>query len=99
MSFHNGIVIGVDDTDHVAFYCPDCDVAMKVFRVFTQRINVSDKGDKDKCTWVYLRCRNCKGEGQRKFYWTIEDGMYCDDKTSTTPSAALDIMSLGPFPP
>ena len=77
------IQIGVDNTDHIAFFCRTCGEAMKVTMVKTVRMLVnSNTGKMDKCTWIQCTCRVHGGQGHRKFYWTTEDGFYCDDKTS-----------------
>ncbi len=83
----DAIQIGVDTTDHMAFYCPDCNKTMRVTGVKTERVIVDvrnpTKPKYDKCTWVYLECSKCGGAAQRKFYWTVEDGRHCTDRTDT----------------
>jgi len=77
------IQLGVDGTDHVAFFCPDCNRVMKVIEVISRNIAVTTDGKtKDNCTWIYLVCDNCKRLGQRKFYWSEETGEYCWQKTN-----------------
>lgn len=77
------IPIGVDDTDHIAFFCPYCDKALTITRVLTQNVIVRTPPDKyDKCTWIYTRCKPCRIDtGFRKFYWTVEDGQFCTNRT------------------
>ena len=79
------IPIGVDQTDHVAFFCPDCDGAMLVTKVLTEDVVVdSVLGTYDKCTWIQLHCPACKTDkGHRKFYWKTEDGVYCTERTDS----------------
>lgn len=85
----NGIQIGVDSTDHVAFFCPTCNSAMRVEGVDTKNVIVNSKTKaKDKCTFIWLRCKKCKDmTGARKFYWTIETGEYCEDRTDALDSS------------
>lgn len=73
------IHIGIDDTDHMAFFCR-CNKAMRVERVKTDKVTVDFKRKKtDNCTWVYLRCE-CGNIGWRKFYW-LDDGQFCVFRT------------------
>jgi hypothetical protein len=66
----NNIPIGVDETDHAAFFCPACDVHMIVTDVKTQNVVVNTgTGEHDNCTWIRLQCPKCSHCGQRKFYW------------------------------
>jgi hypothetical protein len=79
-----GIQVGVDGTDHMAFFCPKCRSPMAVRKVQTRRKMVvnTKTGETDNCTYVYLQCKSCKTVGgQRKFYWN-DDGSYCKDRTS-----------------
>ena len=81
------IQLGVDDTDHVAFFCPQCKSVMKVTKVQTQRVLVNtNTGKHDKCTWIHCSCPTHGNVGWRKFYWTVEDGQYCDDRTDAQSS-------------
>jgi len=75
------IKIGVDFTDHIAFICPDCGSVLKVEKVFTIKVNVTEDGLRDRCTYIKLSCNNCGGFGQRKFYWKTEDGKFCNKLT------------------
>jgi hypothetical protein len=78
----SGVPIGVDETDHIAFFCPQCDRVLTVTSVVTKRVLVNaNTGNKDKCTWVRLHCSSCRVGDQRKFYWTTERGEYCDERT------------------
>jgi uncharacterized protein with PIN domain len=57
------IEVGVDDTDHMVFFCPKCsNELMKVKSVYTKK-------EPDKCTIISLICPVCKTTGMRKFYW------------------------------
>jgi len=71
------IQIGIDDTDHITFFCPKCSKAMKVLEVFSKKIVIDLEKNKDNCTWILLVCKECKRIGQRKFYWESEDGRFC----------------------
>lgn len=73
----SGIVIGVDDTDHIAFFCPYCKSTLKIIRVTTKNVIIDFEHNKDNCTWINLKCPNCKRVGHRKFYWKVEDGRFC----------------------
>lgn len=65
MTKHGGAVIGVDDTDHVAFFCEVCGSEMEVSDVETVR-KVGGTGSS--CTLIQLACK--KGHtAVRKFYW------------------------------
>jgi hypothetical protein len=76
------VQIGVDCTDHVAFFCPNCDSLMNVVGVRTKSVLVNAlTSANDKCTWVYLRCRKCRTSAQRKFYWTVTDLTGIDHRT------------------
>ena len=85
------IIIGIDDTDHIAFFCPACQhqervvAPMKAVKVQTQTVvvdaRIPHKPKHDKCTWIHLKCGTCGLTGFRKFYWTCEDGEYCTDRT------------------
>lgn len=74
MSKHTGIPIGVDDTDHIAFFCPNCGKAMTVSSVG------ASGPPHNQCTHIFLRCA-CGTRGQRKFYHTTDDGKYCTHRT------------------
>jgi hypothetical protein len=72
------IRIGVDSTDHIAFFCPRCLIAMKVEKVSTEKVLVNAKTKKyDKCTWIHCECIHHGKMGWRKFYWTVETGDQC----------------------
>ena len=76
------IQLGVDDTDHVAFFCPQCEAVMKVTKVQTEKVLVNTaSGKHDKCTWIHCACPTHGNVGWRKFYWTVEDGEYCKHRT------------------
>ena len=75
------IQIGIDDTDHICFFCPKCKNPLEVIEVLSKRIVIDFEENKDNCTWIYLVCHNCKLLGKRKFYWKIEDGRFCWQKT------------------
>ncbi len=78
----SNVVIGVDSTDHIAFFCPRCKKTMNVAQCFTKKIVVTMDGNKkDYCTWISLICDDCKVHSQRKFYWMVEDGRYCSQLT------------------
>jgi predicted RNA-binding Zn-ribbon protein involved in translation (DUF1610 family) len=58
----HGIQIGVDDTDHIAFFCPKCGSAMAVRKVQTRRkmlVNTRT-GKTDNCTYVYCNAIRVK---------------------------------------
>ena len=77
------IQLGVDNTDHLAFFCPHCKAVMKVTKVQTERAIVNTRAGKhDKCTWIHCACPKHGNVGWRKFYWTVEDGQYCDARTT-----------------
>lgn len=59
-----GILVAVDDTDHLDFYCPECDGGMDVTDVGTKLIVPYGT-----CTWIHLKCKKCKYEWWRKFWW------------------------------
>ena len=78
-----GIPLGVDDTDHIVFNCPECNSPLEVTKVTTIKVGISmDCKEEDKCTWIRLACLKCKIIGQRKFYWTSEDGRFCRHTTN-----------------
>jgi len=58
--FHN-IQVGIDGTDHIVFFCPECKGVLQITKVKTYR-NIY-------CTHIILYCKKCKKMGQRKFYW------------------------------
>lgn len=62
---------GVDDTDHLAFFCDGCRSMLNVERVETRRVQVAP-GKTDSCTWVYLVCPKHGKMGWRKFYWKAD---------------------------
>ena len=61
---HGGIAVGVDDTDHMVFFCPECDKPLRVLNLF-KTISLSG----EHCTNIQLACA-CGFKGQRKFYWS-----------------------------
>jgi len=71
----SNIQVGIDDTDHIVFYCPKCKETMTI-----QSVN-TEKDPSDNCTMVYLECKKCNIEGKRKFYWKTDDGKFCHQKT------------------
>ena len=79
MSKHTGIILGVDDTDHVAFICPDCGKTMKVTSVQTFGV-LRGVPTKNACTHVYVKCV-CGHDHWRKFYWIAETGEHCTHRT------------------
>ena len=67
---HN-IQIGIDSTDHIAFFCPECKNVMDIDNVVTSEVEIdSATKETDNCTWIYLHCSQCNAEGKRKMYWT-----------------------------
>jgi len=57
------IEVGVDDTNHMIFFCPKCsNELMRVKSIYTAK-------EPDKCTTIRLICPVCKTTGMRKFYW------------------------------
>lgn len=76
----SNIQLGVDDTDHICFFCPKCKQPLEIIAVETMN-NFYDGKTRENCTWIYMVCHNCKILGQRKFYWKSEDGRYCWQKT------------------
>ncbi len=76
------IQIGIDDTDHIAFFCGQCKSVMKVTKTETHKVCVNTTtGKHDKCTWIHCQCPTHGNVGWRKFYWTVENGGYCRHKT------------------
>lgn len=71
------IPCGVDDSDHLVFFCPVCDVTMEVQRATTSEMPSLKQR---KVTRFMLRCPNCRGTGCRKIYWK-EAGGYCTHRT------------------
>lgn len=61
--------IGIDSTDHFAFLCLRCKKPMEV-------VNVTTTGEKNKCTFIILSCKNCDLNSQRKIYWKGEYGKF-----------------------
>jgi hypothetical protein len=88
------IQAGVDDTDHIAFFCGECGSVLKVEKVHTDKVvvRVSPRTE-DKCTWVHCVCPKHGRIGWRKFYWTCDDGGHeydrhrTDGKTAAFPTA------------
>ena len=79
----DNVQIGIDDTDHISFFCNECNKVMKVFDCYNRNYfkKIESKSEKDKVTYIKLFCLNCKKVGYRKFYWTLEDGKFCWQKT------------------
>ena len=77
MSKHTGVIVGADDTDHIAFFCPKCGQTMHVTHVENNR-KVPD-------THIYLSC-SCGETGWRKFYhFDPTNGKYCTHRTDGEP--------------
>lgn len=78
----SNVPVGVDETDHMGFFCPKCDVTMIVTGVETQHLVMKEKdlSSRDNCTWVRLRCPKCAEQGKRKFYWWA-DGTFLTERT------------------
>lgn len=69
--------LGYDDTDHVAFFCGKCFGVMDVGKVETVKHPVFTDGARDNCTYIELFCPACNKRAVRKFYWVVEDGVFC----------------------
>ena len=85
-----GIHLGVDDTDHISFFCPKCNKPMEIIEVVSKKMQIDMEGTKDYCTWIYLVCNKCKELGQRKFYWNnklhdYRGAFYCGQRTDNIP--------------
>lgn len=59
-------VICADTTDHLGFLCKRCRKPLEVLQVETAWVQGKPK---DRCTWLWLACHNCKMRFRRKFYW------------------------------
>ena len=70
------IQIGIDGTDHLGFFCPNCDHVMEI-----KSVNTSYHVSGDKCTYIWCMCLKCHYKGVRKFYWKY-DGRFLDNKTN-----------------
>jgi hypothetical protein len=77
---HERVAIGVDDTDHVAFFCPECKGVMTVTNVDTNGV-LRKVPAANACTNVYLKCTKCGNKDWRKFYWLAETGENCTHRT------------------
>lgn len=77
--------LGVDSTDHIAFFCKRCRKTMRVIEIVTRKAVYSSDFGKDNCTWIYLVCDKCEVLQQRKFYWKSEDGRFCLNITDKMP--------------
>lgn len=79
---HN-VPVGVDTTDHIAFFCPICNNVMVIKDINTvEMIPHPQTKALDKCTWIYFYCPQCQeNKGHRKFYWTTENGENCTQRT------------------
>lgn len=79
------IPIGVDGTDHMAFFCPVCkhqsgvDDIMAITKVETKKVKGGRWKD-EKCTWIHLQCGTCESIGHRKIYW-IDSDFKCVSRT------------------
>lgn len=85
MSKHTGVIIGVDDTDHVAFICPQCSQVMKVTSVQTSGV-LRGVPTQNACTHIYLKCP-CGHDHWRKFYWISMTAKYCTHRTDGVEAA------------
>jgi hypothetical protein len=65
MSVHEGVVVGVDATDHLFFFCPKCAGSM-----FVESVNTC-QGDQ-LVTSIELLCDKCDTRDQRKVYWNAQ---------------------------
>lgn len=62
-----------DDTDHIAFQCPECRQLCTIDSVKTEFICVDyDENRYDNCTYIdaICECHNKRPHMVRKFYWT-----------------------------
>ena len=58
-----------DSTDHVAFFCSQCDAMCSVTKLQTEKVIVNTDPLKfDKCTWLHFSCPKHGDQGFRKFY-------------------------------
>ena len=81
------IQLGIDDTDHVGFFCPRCKAGMKVTKVQTEKVLVdANTGKHDKCTWIHCACPTHGNVGWRKFYWTVGHSDYYRYRTDSESS-------------
>lgn len=78
--FDDNVQIGIDDTDHMVFICNVCKKPMEVIEVFTKK-DCYDGKIKENCTWIKIKCNDCKMLSQKKFYWKSEDGKFCWKRT------------------
>lgn len=74
---------GVDDTDHICFFCKECNQRLTVKKVLTRRIQ--DKTKSRKCTWIYMSCDDHGEVGWLKFYWDGSGHEWCRHRTHKTP--------------
>lgn len=97
----SNIPLGVDETDHFAFWCPHCDASGITTAMHATNV-VTKKVQRDKCTWIYLQCPVCGSTGQRKTYWTEADEGYCGSRTDSldkfheSQTAKADQVALSP---
>ena len=93
---HPRVAIGVDDSDHMAFLCPQCRAVMKVTSVQTTGV-LRNIPTQPAVTHVYLQCK-CGQADWRKFYWLAETGKYCTHRTDGQPmSEPLPVLTSGPI--
>jgi uncharacterized radical SAM superfamily Fe-S cluster-containing enzyme len=75
----SNIRVGVDTTDHLAFFCPECNAVMFIRDVTTKYMVVNTAtGEKDRCTWIECLCPEHGYMGNRKFYWSETDATKAD---------------------
>ena len=73
---HKGIIIGVDDTDHFTFFCPECESIMRIYNTMEH--------EGSGVVVLSAKCLKCKSEGQRKIYRYGDEkiGKFCVFKTN-----------------
>ena len=67
---HQKVLISLDATDHVDFFCGHCSSKMRVKRVSTRKLYLRNRDDvQDRVTRITVTCLKCGHEASRKFYW------------------------------
>ena len=80
---HRNIEVGIDDTDHIGFFC-DCGYQADVTRVRTEKVIVKTGPPREmgQCTWINCRCPKHGDIGWRKFYWAVDTDDYFPFRTT-----------------
>lgn len=71
------IIIGIDWTDHIMFFCNFCKKPLNVYKVEKKKYLCDLTNN---CTHIHFFCKKCNLIGYKKFYWN--DGIDDEDENN-----------------